>query len=81
MKSEKGRNRTGALYRRWKRRKYPIDDPSASGRGAIYLKCAVNGKVIEWSLDIERVDEVFFAPHRLQEVAVHSVEFMSSGHG
>lgn len=50
MTEGKGRNRTGRLFRRWKGKKYPIDDPAAKGQGVIYLRYMVAGKTIEKSL-------------------------------
>ncbi len=57
MKSGKGRNRTGSLYRRWQGQKYNIEDSSAKGEGAIYLRYTVGGKTIEESLKTADVTE------------------------
>jgi len=57
MKEGKGRNRTGSLYRRWKEKKYKLDDPRARGKGSIYLRYTVSGKVIETSLKTASVTE------------------------
>jgi phage regulator Rha-like protein len=57
MKSGKGRNRTGSLYRRWQGKKYSIADTSVKGCGIIYLKYTVGGKTIEESLKTADVTE------------------------
>lgn len=57
MKSGKGRNRTGSLYRRWQGKKYGIDDSFAKGKGVIYLKYTVAGKTVEESLRTADIKE------------------------
>ncbi len=44
MTEGKGRTRTGNLYRRWKGKKYPIDDPVGKDNGVIYLRYMVAEK-------------------------------------
>jgi integrase len=50
MNEGRGRNRKGTLYRRWKGKKYAIDDPEAKEQGTIWLRYTVAGKKIEASL-------------------------------
>lgn len=50
MNEGRGRNRKGTLYRRWKGKKYAIDDPEAKGHGTLWLRYTVAGKKIEASL-------------------------------
>ncbi len=56
MKEGKGRNRTGSLYRRWKGGKYKVNDPAGVGKGIIYLRYSVGGKVIETSLKTSSIE-------------------------
>ena len=51
MKEGKGRNRTGSLYRRWKGKRYRVDDLRAKGKGTIYLRYTIAGKSIVTSLE------------------------------
>lgn len=57
MASVKGRRRTGSLYRRWKGKNYPVDDPVAKKAGTIYLRYKINGKSISQSLGTADIDE------------------------
>ncbi len=57
MKARKGRNRTGTLYRRWKGGRYSIDDPTAKGKGTIYLRYTVGSKAVVISLKTADVGE------------------------
>lgn len=57
MAVDKGRNRTGSLYRRWKGKKFPVDDPEAIGKGIIWLRYMVAGTVVEQSLKTTDIDE------------------------
>jgi integrase len=57
MKTVKGRRRTGTLYRRWKGKKYPPDDPAAKDKGSIYLKYKVGGKTIVTRLGTSNLAE------------------------
>jgi integrase len=57
MKEGKGRNRTGSLYRRWKRKRYRLGDSRAKGQGTIYLRYTVGGKTIVTSLETASEEE------------------------
>jgi len=56
MTEGKGRTRTGNLYRRWKGKKYPVDDPVGKDNGVIYLRYMVAGKSIDKSLKTADID-------------------------
>jgi integrase len=66
--ANKGRSRSGYLYRRWQGKDYPIDDKTVSGKGVICLRYMLNGKTHKKSLktnditEAKRLQKEFMAP-------------------
>jgi len=65
MTEGKGRNRTGSLYRRWKGKKYTINDPAGKDQGVIYLRYMVAGKSVDESLKTANIEEAKRAQARI----------------
>jgi len=57
MNVGRGRNRKGTLYRRWKGKKFDINDPIALGKGGIYLRYMVSGKTFDEALKTNDITE------------------------
>ena len=55
--ANKGRNRSGSLYRRWQNKEYPIDDKATQGKGVIWLRYMLNGKTHKTSLKTADTEE------------------------
>jgi integrase len=57
MTPSRRKARTGTIYRRWKNKRYKIDDPEALGKGKIWLRYKVDGEAHDESLGTADIDE------------------------